>query len=248
MSVATASRNGDVVWDAKGSEVVGFKAAHGLTMYWKGQPLKRKAQSEQGDERPAKKQKQKQQKKQHRRFTEPVAEPHEYNEGVQNYLEALEVEKNKALSKSVRPESEAMDKDIDMEPMHSLNPVESIELSANAAAALASTSSMLSNRSGAATPPHSSQRSLPKTARRQTPHAPTTPSNPSLPPSPSPNRKQNQNPRLENRPLPPLPLLPRLLASRSCRAAALAKRQRAQRRNAEHRVGRRDRSLLASER
>jgi hypothetical protein len=157
MSVATASRNGDVVWDAKGSEVVGLKAAHGLTTYWKGQPLKRKAQSEQGDERPAKKQKQKQQKKQHRRFTEPVAEPHEYNEGVQNYLEALEVEKNKALSKSVRPESEAMDKDIDMEPMHSLNPVESIELSANAAAALASTSSMLSNRSGAATPPHSSQ-------------------------------------------------------------------------------------------
>ena len=99
--MATASRNGDVVRDAKGSEVVGFKAAHGLTTYWKGQPLKRKAQSEQGDERPAKKQKQKQ-KKQHRRFTEPVAEPHEYNEGVQNYLEALEVEKNKALSKSMQ--------------------------------------------------------------------------------------------------------------------------------------------------
>jgi len=157
MSVATASRNGDVIWDAKGSEVVGFKAAHGLTTYWKGQPLKRKAQSEQGDERPAKKQKQKQ-KKQHRRFTEPVAEPCEYNEGVQNYLEALEVEKNKALSKSVRPEPEAMDADIDMEPMHSPKPKpQFLELSANAAAALASTSSMLSNRSGAATPPHSSQ-------------------------------------------------------------------------------------------
>ena len=79
---------------------MGFKAAHGLTTYWKGQPLKRKAQSEQGDERPAKKQKQKQkqQKKQQRRFTEPVSEPYEYNEGVQNYLEALEVEKSVVLS------------------------------------------------------------------------------------------------------------------------------------------------------
>lgn len=162
--MATASRNGDVAWDAKGSEVVGFKAAHGLTTYWKGQPLKRKAQSEQGDERPAKKQKQKQQKKQHRRFTEPVTDPYEYDEGVQNYLEALDVEKNKALSKSVRPEPEAMGTDMNMEPMHSPNPIQpsrpplqSLELSANAAAALTSTSSMLSNRSGAATPPHSSQ-------------------------------------------------------------------------------------------
>lgn len=161
MSVATASRNGDVVWDARGSEVVGFKAAHGLTTYWKGQPLKRKAQSEQGDERPAKKQKQKQQKKQHRRFTEPVTEPHDYDEGVQNYLEALEKEKSKAWSKSVQLEPEAMDKDIDMGPINSPNPQpQSLELPANAAAVLASTSSLLSNRSGAATPPHSFQQML----------------------------------------------------------------------------------------
>jgi hypothetical protein len=165
MSIATASRNGDVVWDAKGSEVVSFKAAHGITTYWKGQPLKRKAQSEQGDERPAKKQKKKQ-KKQHRRFTEPVA--YEYDEGVQDYLKALEVEESKALSKSVRPEPEAMDKDIDKEPTHPPNPTtkpprpqsQPLELTPTAAAALASTSSMLSNRSGAATPPHSSQPTL----------------------------------------------------------------------------------------
>ena len=162
MSRATASRIGDVVWDAKGSEVVAFKAAHGLTTYWKGQPLKRKAQSEQGDERPAKKQKQKQ-KKQHRRFTEPVK--YEYDEGVENYMKALEVEESKALSKLVQPEPEAMDKDIDIEPTHSPNSTtkpprpqpQSLELTPTAAAALASTSSMLSNRSGAATPPHSSQ-------------------------------------------------------------------------------------------
>ena len=87
--MATASRNGDTVWDAKGSETVPFRAEHGVTTYWKGESLKRKAQSEQGDEQPAKKQKTKQ-KKQHRRFTEPVT--YEYDEGVQTYLKALEEE------------------------------------------------------------------------------------------------------------------------------------------------------------
>lgn len=156
MSVATASRNGDVVWDAKGSEVVPFRAEHGVTTYWKGESLKRKAQSEEPDERPAKKQKQKQ-KKQHRRFTEPVT--YEYDEGVQSYLKALEEKESKAMSKL----SGGTNTDIDLEPNPPSSPrpqQQALELSPTAAAALASTSGMLSNRSGAATPPHLSQRML----------------------------------------------------------------------------------------
>jgi hypothetical protein len=166
MSRATASREGDTVWDAKGSEDVGLKVANGVTTYWKGQPLKRKAQSEQGEEqRPAKKQK-KSQKKQHRRFTAPVAESvrepetYEYDEGLQTYLKALEKEEVKAKAKSLQ--SDPMlpeDSDIDMERPKSPRP-QSLEISPTAAAALASTSGMLSNRSGAATPPHSSEPTL----------------------------------------------------------------------------------------
>lgn len=123
-----------------------FKAAQGVTTYWKGQSLKRRAQSEQGDEQPAKKQ-----KKQHRRFTEPA---YEYDEGVQSYLAALEEEESKATSKWLRPEAT----DMDMEPPKSPRPQQrQLELTPTAAAALASTSSMLSNRAGAATPPHSSE-------------------------------------------------------------------------------------------
>ncbi|KAM0706552.1 hypothetical protein Q7P35_005879 [Cladosporium inversicolor] len=151
LSVATASRNGDTVWDSSGAEVVAFKAAQGVTTYWRAQSLKRRAQSEQGDEQPAKKQ-----KKQHRRFTEPA---YEYDEGVQSYLKALEGEESKAISKSLRDDAtqpEAME--MDMQPPKSPRPhSQSLELTPTAAAALASTSSILSNRAGAATPSYSSQ-------------------------------------------------------------------------------------------
>jgi hypothetical protein len=164
MSKATASREGDTVWDARGSEDVGFKVANGVTTYWKGQSIKRKAQSEQGEgERPAKKQKK--QKKQHRRFTEPVAESvqepvtYEYDEGLQTYLKALEKEEIKAKAKALQSDP-ILPEDTDIDMTRPNSPRPQLELSPTAAAALASTSGMLSNRSGAATPPHSSEPTL----------------------------------------------------------------------------------------
>ena len=60
MGLATASRRGDVAWDAGGGGGWGevwFKVENGVTTYWRGEPpmlpvpvLKRKAESESGDE------------------------------------------------------------------------------------------------------------------------------------------------------------------------------------------------------
>jgi len=132
-----------------------MKVVQGVTTYWRGEPLKRKVQSELGDERPAKKQKKKQKKK-HRRFTAPVTD--EVEEDLQRYVQALE-EESKTAPKFVRPDPILPDAmDIDTEPPTSPHPQsQPLEVSATAAAAFASTSGMLSKRAGAAKPPHSSE-------------------------------------------------------------------------------------------
>jgi hypothetical protein len=173
--LATASRKSDTIWDASGTGEVGFRVYGGLTTYWKGEPIKRKLQSEQGDERPKKKP-----KKKHRRFTSPVTD--EIEEDLQTYLQALGKEESKAVQKLIEPEPilpEAMD--IDMEPISSPNPPTSprpqpSEISATAAAALASTSGMLANRAGAATPPHSSEPALEPSEKPAMPPPPFIPS------------------------------------------------------------------------
>jgi hypothetical protein len=128
----------------------------------------------QGDERPKKKP-----KKQHRRFTSPVTDKIEIEEDLQRYLEALGEEKN-AMPKLIEPQPILPDAmDIDVEPTSSRKPPASprpqprkISATATAAAALASTNGTISNRSGAATPPHSSQ------------PAPESSEKPAMPPPP----------------------------------------------------------------